>query len=77
MVTSRKSGGDGDLLGQFGEEGPAFDIGGTLGAFDFGPMTVTGHGSTLNGKGGMCRGGETRGEAFVPDENKGVAAGAK
>ena len=57
-VAAGKAGGHGDFLGEFGKEGPAFDVGGALGAFDFGPMTVAGHSSSLNGKGSTCREGE-------------------
>ena len=32
-----------------------FDVGSPLGSFDFGPMTVAGHGSTMNGRGPICR----------------------
>ena len=42
-ITAGQPGGDGNFLGELGEQGPAFDVGGALGAFDFGPMTVPGH----------------------------------
>ena len=42
-VTPEEVGGDGDLFGELGEEGSAFDVGGTFGALDFGPMTMTCH----------------------------------
>jgi len=42
-VTPEEVGGDGDLFGELGEEGSPFDVGGALGALDFGPVTMTCH----------------------------------
>ena len=42
-VAPAQAGGDGNFLGQFGKEGPTFDVGGAFRAFDFRPVTVTGH----------------------------------
>ena len=57
-IAPAEAGGNGDFLGQFGEEGAAFDVGSALGAFDFGPVAVAGHGSRLEIGRVRCRVGE-------------------